>query len=214
MTVPLIVLATLAILAGGLGVTALFRQTPLGLIFSDHYFEKFLEPVFAHGAHAEHHAPHWGGVETLLMFVTIAVVAVSFLLAYLMYVRRSLSPDTFANLAGGRIYRAVYNKYYVDELYQRVFVDGSLSLSRLLAWFDLTVIDGIVNGAAAVTRLAAWVSGAFDHYVVDGLVNGTAWLTNGVGTRVRRVQTGNINWYVYGIVVSLVVIVGVRFFSS
>jgi NADH-quinone oxidoreductase subunit L len=131
-----------------------------------------------------------------------------------MYYKKTLSPDLFANLAGGKLYDLVYNKYYVDEIYQVVFVNGTLLLARALAWFDLAIIDGIVNGAATVTRGAAWVSGMFDHYVVDGLVNGTAWVAGGLGTRVRHMQTGNINWYVYGIVVSLLVIVGVRFFAN
>jgi NADH-quinone oxidoreductase subunit L len=218
MTVPLVILAALAILGGGLGVTALFRQIPgVSILFSDHYFEKFLEPVFnvGHGAHvALHHEVHWGGVETLIMAVTLTVVAGSFFLAYLMYYKRTLSPDLFANLAGGSLYRTIYNKYYIDEFYEATFVRGTLLLAEVLAWFDRVVIDGIVNGVASVTRLVAWVSGLFDTWVVDGLVNGAAIVTEGLGARVRRMQTGNVNWYVYGIVASVLVIVGVRFFSN
>ena len=218
MTVPLMILAALALLASGLGVTALFRQIPgVSVLFSEHYFEKWLEPVLAagHGAHAAHaHEVHWGGVETLIMGVTLTVVACSFILAYLMYYKRTLSPDLFANLAGGKLYDLIYNKYYVDEIYNATFVRGTLLLSQALAWFDRTIIDGIVNGAATVTRLSAWVSGSFDHYVVDGLVNGAAWVTDAIGTRVRHIQTGNINWYVYGVLGSVLLIVGLRFFAN
>jgi len=216
MTIPLIILAAAAILASGLGVTALFRQLPgMSALFNEHYFSRFLEPVFANGVPAvPEQLPQWGGIETVLMIVTLSVVAASFFLSYQMYYKKSLSPQVFANLAGGALYRAVYNKYYVDEFYQVVFVNGTLLLSRALAWFDANVIDGIVNGAATVTRATSWLSGQFDHYVVDGLVNGAAWATAGIGNRVRRIQTGNINWYVYGIVFSLVVIVGVRFLAK
>jgi len=218
MTIPLVILAALALLASGLGVTALFRQIPgVSALFSEHYFEKFLEPVLAagHGGHAAHHAHevHWGGVETLIMAITLTVVAGSFFLAYLMYYKRSLSPDVFANLGSGALYRLIFNKYWVDEVYDVVFVRGTLLLSRALAWFDRVIIDGVVNGAATVTRAFAWVSGAFDHYVVDGLVNGAAWVTDAVGARVRHIQTGNINWYVYGVLGSVLLIVGLRYFG-
>jgi NADH-quinone oxidoreductase subunit L len=206
MTVPLVLLAAASILAGGLGVTGLFRQLPvISTLFSEHYFEKFLEPVLAAGAHAGHaHAPSWVGVEGLLTVVTFVVIMASFFLAYLIYNKKTVSADAFANLGGGALYRLIYNKYYVDELYQIVFVNGVLALSRASAWFDQNVIDFLVNATATVTTWIAWAYGQFDKYVVDGAVNGIAWVASFFGARVRQLQTGSINGYLYVIVLAVV----------
>ena len=61
-------------------------------------------------------------------------------------------------------------------------------------------VDGIVNGAARLTVTLSWLDGLFDNYVVDKLVNVLADRTYDLGSRLRRVQTGNINAYLYVIV--------------
>ncbi len=197
MTWPLIILAGLALVAGVVGVPA-----ALG---GGNRFETFLEPVLAAHAVAGAHEAHWPwALEIGLMLVSIAAAAMGVGVAYLVYHRRSLAPERFSEVAGGSIYRVLYNKYYVDEVYQAVFVNGTLVLSRACAWFDQNVIDAIVNGAATVTRGVSWLNGLFDSYVIDGLVNGMASLTLGVGTRFRRLQTGSINGYLYVIVIGVV----------
>ena len=74
------------------------------------------------------------------------------------------------------VYRAVYDKYYVDEFYDAVFVDGLAKGGGRLLWdFDATVVDGAVNGVRHVTIGLSWIAALFDQYVVDGLVNGLAY---------------------------------------
>ena len=121
-----------------------------------------------------------------------------------MYQTKRASPDRVAELGGGVIYRTVLNKYYVDELYQMVFVGGLLALSRAAAWFDQNVIDFIVNATATVTTWVSWLDGQFDAYVVDGAVNGIASVSAFFGGRVRSLQTGSINGYLYVIVIAVV----------
>ena len=89
---------------------------------------------------------------------------------------------------------------------------GTLLLCRATAWFDLHVIDGLVDLSAALVRGCSWLSGRFDLYVVDGAVNGVADVTQFVGRRVRNVQTGAINAYLY--VVLLGVLGGVLLYWS
>jgi len=120
-----------------------------------------------------------------------------------MYRSKKWSPDAVSEIGGGAPYRWVYNKYYVDELYEAVFVNGLLKLTRLAALFDLYVIDGIVNGVAKVTTFISWLNGRFDDKVVDGAVNGVASGTQFLGGRVRGLQTGNINAYLYVIVIAV-----------
>ena len=64
------------------------------------------------------------------MAVSVSVASLGVFLAYLMYRRESLSPAIFANLAGGLFYRLFDRKWYFDEIYQVVFVNGTLLIAR------------------------------------------------------------------------------------
>jgi len=123
---------------------------------------------------------------------------------------KTFSPDGIAQVAGGKLYDLVYNKYYIDEIYGAVFVNGLLWLTRLSAAFDSYIIDGIVNAAGAVVRGTSWLNGLFDAYIIDGAVNAIAAVTLGIGTRFRRLQTGSINGYLYAVVAGVLVVMIVR----
>ena len=79
------------------------------------------------------------------MAASVGIAAAGIFLAYLMYYRRSVSPDIFTAVGGGVPYRAVFNKYYIDELYHATAVRGTLAFSWLSLNFDRYVIDFIVN---------------------------------------------------------------------
>jgi NADH-quinone oxidoreductase subunit L len=200
MTYPLLILAAGALFAGFLGVPA-----ALG---GSNRFEQWLEPVFAvghgHGAHAVHHAVE--PIEYLLMLVSVGIALAGIFLAYLMYYRGSLSPDLFSAAAGGKPYEWIYNKYYIDELYYATFVRLTFFFCWLGASFDRYVIDFIVDGAARVAAFLSWLNGWFDNLVIDGIVNAIADATFALGNRLRQVQTGNINLYLYVIVGAVVAV--------
>jgi NADH-quinone oxidoreductase subunit L len=90
-----------------------------------------------------------------------------------------------------------------------------LLLARIGSLFDQYVIDGIVDGSASLTRFISWLNGLFDNYIIDGMVNAVANITFWVGNRLRRLQTGNINSYLYGILIAVVIaiIVKLRYWS-
>lgn len=149
------------------------------------------------------------------MALSVGVASLGAFIAYLMYRRESLSPAIFANLAGGVVYRLFDRKWYVDEIYQFLFVNSTLLLAKVLSAFDAYVIDGIVNGAASVTRFFSWLNGLFDNYIIDGIVNAVANFTFWAGNKFRRVQTGNINSYLYGILIAVaaLIIVKIRYWG-
>src|SRR5581483_11197665 len=118
------VLAAGSIVAGYLGVPHALGG-PVGI---PHLFERWLEPVTGPQVLAE--AGGAGG-ELALMAVSVAVAAGGVLLAWLLYVRRRPDPAVFSAALGGVPYRLVLNKWYVDELYQAVFVRGTLALAAL-----------------------------------------------------------------------------------
>jgi len=175
-------------------------------------FEDFLEPVFSSAATRQvmEAGIHSHALEAAFGLLTFAIVAGGWLVADLMYRRKTLDPARFSELFGGAVYEWVVNKYYVDELYDYVVVQPYLFATRMFAWFDLHIIDGIVNLAAQVAVAGSWLSGLFDAYVVDGLVNFASNLTLDVGGRLRRLQTGSINGYLYGILAAVMVILLVR----
>jgi NADH-quinone oxidoreductase subunit L len=201
MTMPLVVLAAGAVLAGFIGLPA---------VLGGSQFAHWLEPVIHHEEHHGSHALEWG-----LMALSVGVASLGAFIAYLMYRRESLSPEIFTNLAGGFFHRLFDRKWYVDEIYQFLFVNGSLLLAKVLSAFDAYIIDGIVNGSASVTRFVSWLNGLFDAYIIDGIVNAVANITFWAGNKFRRVQTGNINSYLYGILiaVALAIIVKLRYWS-
>jgi NADH-quinone oxidoreductase subunit L len=82
-----------------------------------------------------------------------------------------------------------------------------MSLRLLLADMDTWIVDGLVNGLAVIMRLVSWINGAIDTYIVDGAVNFVAQGTLAAGAKLRTVQTGRIQNYVYGL------LGGVAFFA-
>jgi NADH:ubiquinone oxidoreductase subunit 5 (subunit L)/multisubunit Na+/H+ antiporter MnhA subunit len=94
-----------------------------------------------------------------------------------------------------RIYAAFENKFYFDRAYGRVFVDGFVALADALSRFDLSVIDGVVNGVARAWSLASTAAWHFDGRCIDGAVNGAGALVAASGARLRKLQAGQVQGY-------------------
>ncbi|HQM62249.1 MAG TPA: NADH-quinone oxidoreductase subunit L [Acidobacteriota bacterium] len=194
MTLPLVALAVLSVAGGWIGLPAWLGANT---------FEHWLAPVFRHAIRPE--APHFShGFEFAMAMGSVAVAAIGIGLAYLVYQKRGVVPDR--EMTWGRLWRALYHKFYVDDLYDALIIRPCKGLGNLLAAFDLSIIDGFVNGTAAATRGSATVSGWFDKYVVDGLVNLQAWIVQNVSGVLRRLQTGVAPNYALAIVLGIVIL--------
>ncbi len=155
MTVPLAVLAFFSIVAGYLGL-------PVVLGEKANLFNRFLEPVI----HPGHEAHLSLNTEWLLILVSVAVALCGIYIAYVFYLK---SPQTPHRLVARfpKAYKLLYNKYYVDEIYNAAFVNPLVSGSRLVYdHFDLKVIDGTINGTAETTGYA----GKILSFLQSGLV--------------------------------------------
>jgi NADH-quinone oxidoreductase subunit L len=156
------------------------------------------------GGHEAAHKAHM-----IAMVASILVAGCGILLSWAFYSRKRFSADAVRQRLSG-LHTLLTRKYYLDEIYLAGVVRPVMALSRAFKWFDLTVIDGIVNGSATLTKLLSWVVGFFDNKVIDGMVNGVAALVAAWGRQFRRIQTGKLQNYLLGFVAVALVIVVVR----
>jgi NADH-quinone oxidoreductase subunit L len=151
-------------------------------------------PAPSHAAEHDLHLVH--RAHSIAMYSSVGVAGAGILLALVVYLFGWINPERVAS-ALRPLHTFLVNKWYFDELYEATAVNGTKALSRALGWFDLHVVDGLVNLCA---QLGVWVSflvGKFDDAVVDGAVNGVATATIESGSFFRRFQTGKLYHYVY-----------------
>ncbi len=146
---------------------------------------------------------HWAHYPA--MFMSLAVAGLGILIAFMFFQWKKLNADKLAEKLQG-LYKFSLNKWFLDELYDKTAVAGTLNFSSILSWFDNKIVDGIVNGSAFVTRYASKISGMFDTYVVDGAVNFMAFLSGFVGLSFKRLQTGKVQTYIVFVVFAVIVL--------
>jgi len=176
--------------------------------------ERWLAPVLApsHALVASRAMAEPGlGLEVLLILASVGVAFGGWGIARALYKdARSTVPERVMK-AVPALHRWMYNKYYVDELYQTVVLKPAYLLARAWSAFDGAVIDGLVNGVAAVGRFVCNVDGAIDTYIVDGLVNLFASQMLRAGRVMRRAQTGRIQHYLYAALAGALLVVGINY---
>ncbi len=171
MTLPLIALAIPSMLVGLVG-------TPFA-----NYFEAFIHPAseVVKGVPSE---VDWN--EFLIMggsSVGIALIGIS--LAVLMYLQRKIDPGAIAK-AIQPLYQLSLNKWYIDDIYNVVFVQGSRRLARQVLEVDVRLVDGVVNLAGFVTLVT--------------------------GETLKYLESGRVQFYaliVFGAVLGLVLVSGI-----
>jgi NADH-quinone oxidoreductase subunit L len=203
MTVVLQTLGVLSLLAGVIGLPHLWHMP--------NFLEGWLEPVFAGSAEKLHWHHFSMSLEWMLMLASVLVAFAGASLAMSLYKdARSQVPGQFLLKYPG-LHRVIFNKYYVDELYQKTFINFTLLFSNVCNWFDSRVLDGLVNAAGWVGRQLGYASGRHDHYVIDGAVNGLARLTGAGGRAMRKLQTGRIQTYLYVMLCGGLILIAVRY---
>ncbi len=211
MTMPLIVLAVMSLFAGFLG-------WPHSLGGSDR-FARYLDPVFSRGeahvlveegkagqlAAGEKEEEHTSPTEYLLMFLSVAAAGAGWFMAGRAYRGADKGYVEPIAAAAPPVYNTLLNKYYVDEGYDYVFTGrrklgkvrlGAMGLGEASSWFDANVVDGAVNAAGWITRLAATISSWWDRWIIDGIgVNGPAILARMLSYPARLFEWGLVQWY-------------------
>ncbi|MBI1953975.1 MAG: NADH-quinone oxidoreductase subunit L [Proteobacteria bacterium] len=154
----------------------------LGSIFSGYIAEEwFLSPKLWEGAvsvkEVSHHLPF--NLPLYLLLITLSGISI----AWIMYIKQSPLPNLLLNKLGF-VYRFLFNKWWVDELYQALLISPSLLLGKIF-----------------------WSKG--DQGLIDRLgPDGLTQVTFQTGLAVTRLQTGYIYHYAFAMLIGIVVMLG------
>ena len=170
-TFPLIVLGTLAAIGGLINLP--------GSTWLNHY----LSPLFNAASHEEHAL---GSQEYMLMGIALVGAIVGIGIAYAKYIKQSQLPEEDANITGFN--KVLYNKYYVDEVYEFVLVKPMNILSRFFRDYIETAVSGFVFGLGKATTE--------------------------VGSYGRKLQNGNIGFYLFAFVLGVCSIISYLFLAQ
>ncbi len=192
------------------GLTGPFLMLALTVFLTAFYMFRVVFVVFFGSGHAEGHphdppmvmrAPLWilaaltlgwgirlatGGGEApphgpgWVPALSLALALAGIASAWLTYQRRLVSPETLAR-AFGPVYGATLRKFWLDDLYGGLYRGLVLGLSWAVGWIDRYLVDGLVNLASAWTF---------------------RW-----GDRLRGIQTGRAQDYLYGVAVGLLLVI-------
>ncbi|PIP08196.1 MAG: NADH-quinone oxidoreductase subunit L [Syntrophobacteraceae bacterium CG23_combo_of_CG06-09_8_20_14_all_50_8] len=189
MTIPLMILAFLSLVGGYVGIPH--------ILGGGNCIEQFLAPVFGPTTHlastgsfdiisaawaSAGAAGHDGSLELALMVLSVIIALIGISIAYVFYVKNPALPQRFTAKCA-RLYHVVHNKYFVDELYDLIFVRGTL-------------------------KAGGFLLKAVDDGMIEGLVNGTAATMKRAGDKLRRIETGYVQEYAIGIILGAIVVVG------
>ncbi len=172
MMIPLMVLAILSIVGGFIGIPEFMGGS--------HALNAFLAPVFEAGTkiiHAENHALSHSA-EWALTGLTTLLVIVSITFAWFRFVRSHKVPASDSTKLNS-LEKTLENKYFIDEIYDAIFVKPMMKLSRFFhEWFDIKIIDRFVDEIGKGVMLA--------------------------GDKIRLLQTGTTGFYLIAMVFSII----------
>lgn len=157
--------------------------------------EKQHPPEAEHVAHHEHihHQAHVAATAASLV-----MLAIGFIIAFAMYIKRAVSPDKLMEIAPLRLAWNLFAQlWFFDRLYQDGIVPAWKTLNWALWKFDAIVVDGIlVDGWSSLLKVWSQGARAADNWVVDKMVDAFGWGTWLLGTLARALQVGKIQFYV------------------
>ena len=200
MTIPLVILAVGAVLAGYIGLPPWLAEV--------NQFEHFLEPVFEPlPIPVAEVVAHSHALEIGMAALSVGIALIGFFIAYSMYYKKSDLADRLS-AQYQTAYQTLLNKYYVDELYDLLFVDRAKDTGTRLWQFDADYVDGAVNGSAWVTVRSADGSGWWDHWIVDGAVRFIGGFVKTFSWPVRLIQTGYVQNYALVMTLGVLILIG------
>jgi NADH-quinone oxidoreductase subunit L len=179
MTTPLVILAILSVIGGFMGLPAVLGFT--------HRFATYLSHITDASKDLLPHAHHLSHVTEYALIATAIIAAIAAIFyARNQYVTKGYLPADDEQ-ALPALQKAVVNKFYVDEIYDKIFVKPIQVLSDLF----LVLVDKLI---------------------IDLLVNATAWFVGLTGRTLRLLQTGNTGFYIFAMVSGMIILLVIRLF--
>jgi NADH-quinone oxidoreductase subunit L len=180
MTIPLIILAFLSVFAGLAGLPHILDMFHTGNIF-EHFLSSTVKDIPS--------PAHETSTEWIVMGISVLAALTGFSAAYIIYWKNRFVPGDDSTITGFK--KIIYNKYYIDEFYRNTVISGTIAFSKsVYRYFDLLIIDGIVNG--------------------------TGRMILSTGEKMRSLQTGVVHDYMFsmitGVTLLLMYILADRFF--
>lgn len=169
MTVPLIILAILSIIGGFVGIPEVFAA-------DGDKITEFLSPVIA--KHEGHQVSH--STEYILMGLSTGLVILTIVFAWFRF--KNYQPKEERGFG-----KVLENKWYVDELYDKII-------------------------ANPLNKLAGFLTNFFERFIIDGIVNGVGRAVNYGGRQLRLLQSGQVGNYVLLMVLSILLLLLYQFF--
>jgi len=170
-TFPLMILAILATFGGLISLPG------------NSWLNEYLAPLFTKVAGEEHHL---GATEYTLMGVAVLGGLIGILIAYIKYFKQDNVPEADENITG--LTKVLYNKYYVDEIYDVVFVRSINGLSRFFRDYVETGLSAVVFGLGKVTNELAFQG--------------------------KKIQNGSVGLYLFAFVLGLCAIISYIFLAQ
>jgi NADH-quinone oxidoreductase subunit L len=170
-TFPLIILAILATIGGLISLP--------GNSWLNHY----LTPLFAK---VEHEAHHLGTTEYTLMGIAMLGALIGIAFAYAKYIKQNQVPNDDNAITG--FSKVLYNKYYVDEVYEALFVNPINALSKFFRDYIETALSSLVFGFGKIT--------------------------NEIGFQGKKMHNGSIGFYLFAFVIGFCLIISYLFLAQ
>jgi len=167
MTIPLWTLAGLATIGGFMGVPNFIVETFTHEEAHINLLHNWLYNITADYELTLSHAVEWG-----LMAASIIIAIAGVVVAFRMYNNnQQLESDAKLAKRFGGLYQTWQDKYNLDEVYEGLISEPLVKFSdKVLAVFDMKVVDGFVNATAGTVRLF----GSLFRYVQTGVVSSYA----------------------------------------
>ena len=170
-TFPLMILALLATFGGLISLPG------------NSWLNEYMAPLFTKVGGEEHHL---GTTEYTLMGVAVLGGLIGIFIAYIKYFKQDNVPQADENITG--VTKVLYNKYYVDELYDAIFVRSINALSRFFRDYVETGLSAVVFGLGKVTNELAFQG--------------------------KKLQNGSIGLYLFAFVLGLCAIISYIFLAQ
>jgi NADH-quinone oxidoreductase subunit L len=187
MTLPLVILAIYAV---GLGWFGINEEFPVigGLLPN-------LAHDFIGSTLAEHPEPLPFMIGPLLVSLVVSLGGLT--LGWLVYRNYQAGDIDPVQKALGPVHKVLKNKYYFDEIYDKVFIKPVVWLSDVFSnWFDQSILDGTIHFVAhTVGVIGSALRNYFDKPIVNGFGDWVADSTKKLGINLRPIQTGKVQQY-------------------